>query len=618
MCGILGVVERSGQPDEAAFERAQRTLALRGPDQSGTFAQGSVRLGHQRLSIIDVTTGGRQPMVSEDGRVAVVFNGEIYNYRELRAELQGRHTFHSTSDTEVLVHGFEQWSTALCPRLDGMFAFVAFDTHAQSLLLARDPFGKKPLYYYLDPQVFVFASEPKAILTYLRGRVDFTTDPLAVQKLFAYGYVPGDHAFYQGMRRLPPSTRMQFDIRGWTLGEGVRYWNLEAIAPAAQTTEAEAVDRIDALLREATRKRLQSDVPVGVFLSGGVDSSLVAAHVAKLAPDLEAYSVIYRDEPEADESIYAQRAAASCGIRLNSFDFRRTDVSETFARMLAYMDEPLADAALIPLHFIASQSRRKVTVALSGDGGDELFAGYPKHRAQQWAQRLQGPARLVPVAVWRTLGGRNLGKYVESLRLPFAARQFVLGSGSPLPSALSSWLPDADWSTERVFGDALAWDALWQQPDTINRSLYLDCRVLLPDGYLVKSDRATMATSLELRCPLLDKALAEYAFSLPGALKMRGGELKHLLKRVAARHVDPSCIYRPKRGFGVPLDRWIREELRSVFEHYLLEVDGPCARPVVERALQRHLAGTEDRRFELLRVCVINATLANQRRLAWQ
>jgi asparagine synthase (glutamine-hydrolysing) len=343
-------------------------------------------------------------------------------------------------------------------------------------------------------------------------------------------------------------------------------------------------------------------VPVGVFLSGGVDSSLVSAYVARHAPALEAFTVAYRASPGSDESGYAMRAAAGVGIRQHLCNLEGESVLSSFLEMLEYLDEPMADAAIIPLYFVAKFAREKVTVVLSGDGGDELFAGYGKHAAQVWLERL-GPVRGALQAGKRWFRrGSAARKLAACATLPFAARQFLFGSGGPTLDEAATLMGQGDLLVGDVFEDALACDAAFRQKDVLNRSLYLDCRILLPDGYLVKADRATMANSLEMRNPLLDRALAEFAFSIPGGFKMRMGQTKRILKRLAARHVDRSCVYRRKSGFMSPLSHWTRHELRDLTEDSVAAAADLLDAGRVRRLLRDHMDGRLDARFVVLRL----------------
>jgi asparagine synthase (glutamine-hydrolysing) len=605
MCGILGLVSK--QPvDRDAFSHALDALAPRGPDQHGTLFDGPVALGHRRLSVIDLTAAGRQPMLNEDGKVAIVYNGEVYNYKDIRKQLEPRYRWMSHTDTEVLVHGYEEWGQDLVDHIEGMFAFALWDREHQRLTLARDHFGKKPLYYYQDNATFAFAWELKALLLLPAVRAHVSIDTRSLQKYLLYGYIPSPHSIFREIRKVEPSTTLQFDLSEWRIVNNRRFWPLERIEVARELAEEDVLESMDRLIEDAVVKRLQADVPVGVFLSGGVDSSLIAAYVAKHAPSVEGFTVSYRSSPGADESRYAALAARHIGMKTHLCNFEDKDVEKSFVGILDYLDEPMADAAIIPLHFISKFARERVTVVLSGDGGDELFAGYAKYRAQLWTERL-GVFSHAAAAAGKAVPATSVyHKFFRCLGLPFAARQFIFGSGAPLPDEARKLMPGAPFELETVFEDALAYDAAFGQRDVVNRSLFLDCRIQLPDWYLVKGDRATMAASLEMRNPLLDKALAEYMFRVPGAMKLKHGRSKYLLKKLAERYVDARCIYRPKRGFGVPLGRWIGGELRELFDAYLYRDNPHIDRDYVRALHDAHLAGRRDSQFTLLRVFNLN------------
>lgn len=610
MCGILGVFYRDGRPvDRERFIRALRTLERRGPDQEGVILEPGLGLGHRRLSILDLSERGRQPMGRPEGDIRVIFNGEIYNDLALRGELRGRHQFVTGTDTETLVHGYAEWGDGLLDRIEGMFAFGIHDSRNRRVLLARDHFGKKPLYYRITDGCLAFASELKALVAYFAGEWQPEVDPLSVAKFLMYGYVPSPNTIFRGVRKLQPSSWLAFDLSQWRVASEGCYWKLEEHAAARVIDEAEALEGIDLRLREGVAKRLRSDVPVGIFLSGGVDSSLVASHVAELDPRLEAFTVCYGPDGD-DERRQAEAVAKRCGIRLHCCDLVGPEVEKAFWSILDYLDEPIADPAIIPLHFVARHARERITVVLSGDGGDELFGGYGKHQVQHLLDRT------APFGAWgaRAIslarpGNRAWAKLADAAPLPFPVRQFIFQSGGPLWSELPKWMPDYKFSLEEVFADAIAWDQKFHQADAINRSLYLDCRLQLPDWYLVKGDRATMATSLEMRNPLLDKALAEFAFSIPGHLKIQGRETKALLKHLAERRVGSDVIRRPKKGFVVPLAEWMRGPVRGAFENLDSNEIAFLNVSCVHKLLRAHLNRGDDCRYELLRVAVLSRFL---------
>jgi len=607
MCGILGYISR--EPiDRENFGRALATLSFRGPDaklaKNYSVPGAEVMLGHTRLKVIDPRTAGNQPM--DNSEVSLVFNGEIYNFIELKAELASEgYSFKTRTDTEVLLAGYQRWGPGITSRIEGMFSFAVFDRGHNNLFCARDHFGKKPFYYFLDEKRFVFASELKALIEFPEIRSVLQLDNHSIMKYLVYGYVPSPGTIFENVNKLEPATSFVFDIDSWRITEKQRFWRLEEIQADTGITEEEALEGVEEHLAKAVRKRLIADVPLGVFLSGGVDSSLVAAFVAREVDDVAGFTVVYEDE-ENDEKEYAGLVSRRLGIDEHYFDFKREYVRENFLDIMDYLDEPIADAAVVPLYFIARAAREKITVALGGDGGDEVFGGYTKYRAQQYIERMGLVAPLVG-RFKRLVGSDSVyRKLLEGMSMPFYARQFFYGGGGFSPEeALEMMQSGGDVS--RVFEEAAACDSRYKQNDTINRALFLDCSIQLPDWYLVKADRATMAASLELRSPLLDKELAEYAFSLRGSLKFKGGELKYLLKKLASKYVPDEVIYRGKTGFVVPLRQWIDTVLRDDFRRVLSFDFGLFDPEAVEALVERHNAGTQHgSEFQLLRLFVIN------------
>lgn len=605
MCGILGQVNRNGEIDRDQFLAMLATLNKRGPDQFGCTLVDSIALGHRRLSIIDLSEAGKQPMYNEDGTVGIVLNGEIYNYLELKKDLLGEYKWKSQTDTEALLHGYEKYGAGIVDKIEGMFAFAILDMRKKVITLARDHFGKKPLYYYLDDDVFCFASEMKALLKNIEIKNRVHIDRLSLAKYIFYGYVPSPNTICDRIRKLEPSTVVQFHLPEWRLGAKRSFWKLEDVRVNADLSEIEVLEKTEHLIQRAVKKRLMSDVPLGVFLSGGVDSSLVTAYLSQCAPQANAFNVCYDNHPELNEARHAQTVARHLGVPLHSCHFEDSAAEKNFLEILDYMDEPMADAAIVPLYYVSKFAREKITVVLSGDGGDELFGGYEKYRAQQFIERFRGFKPLADLLKPMFPRGGPYYKLLDSFGLDFAARQFLFGGGGFLVEdareLLNQGLPD----TGLVFEEAIRYAGMFRQKDVVNKSLYLDCRVQLPDWYLVKGDRATMAASLEMRNPLLDKDLAEFAFSLNGSWKIRGRESKYILKRLAAKYVGHEPVYRSKKGFGLPLEAWIRSELRQLFGDYLrIENDYFDLRYMME-LYEEHMAGG-NHMFELLRILNFN------------
>ena len=606
MCGILGQINRTVSVEKTLFRRMLDTLEKRGPDQEGIYFDINVALGHKRLSILDLSEFGRQPMFDESGAIGIVFNGEIYNFKEVRDSLKGQYNWRSSTDTEVLINAYKELGQEVVDKIEGMFAFAVYDAKKQLLTFARDHFGKKPFYYYLDDDMFCFASELKAIITNPAIKARLRVDELSLAKYLFYGYIPSPNTIFDKIRKLEPATTFQFDILKWEIINRYQFWNLESVAIDQDILEDEILEKIDHLINKSVKKRLMSDVPLGIFLSGGCDSSLIGALLAEMAPGSDAFTVSYANSPDADETAYAKLVAQQHGMTHHACNFEDSSVEENFIAILDYLDEPMADAAIIPLYFLAKYAKGKIVVALSGDGGDEVFGGYPKYRAQYFIEKFKyfsGLARVVSPLVGP---GNKYAKIFRSVGLDFPSRQFIFGSGGFLPEDAEYLLNLNVVDTDKIFEEASAYANLFRQNEVINKSLYLDCKVQLPDWYLVKGDRAAMAASLEMRNPLLDRELAEFVFSLAGRWKIRGIEQKYILKKIAARHVDHDIIYRAKKGFGVPLADWIRHDLEHIFADFLFR-ENPYFNPAYIHSLyDDHMTGKIDRSFYLLRIFNFN------------
>lgn len=609
MCGIFGRVNRHEEINKDLFFTQLNTLTKRGPDTFGTESWGRVALGHRRLSIIDLSDNGNQPMFNESRNLAVVFNGEIYNYKTVLDKLTGTHMLTSVSDTEVLLHGYEEYGSRLVNVIEGMFAFCIYDSVKEQLFLARDHFGKKPLYYYLDENVFMFASEIKAIVAdpYIKERIEVDNNSLV--KFLYYGYIPSPNTVFKQIHKLQPSHSIIFDIATWRLIDDNVFWEPQNITIKDYSDE-NIVSTLDDLVDKAVTMRLVADVPVGIFLSGGIDSSIVAHYVSKHTSNLTSYTVCYEDNEDIDESEYARFVAERCGFKHNLIDFAAGSVLSTFREIYNYLDEPLADSAVVPLYFISKESRKDLTVVLGGDGGDELFAGYPKYAAQKfidsnsWANKIAPYLSKVPLS-------SNYKRLLSAFNYNFAIRQFIFGSGGFLPEETGGLLSKevVQQSLFQTFDDAVNYDSEYRHDDSVNRGSYLDCRLQLPDWYLVKSDRATMANSQEMRSPLLDKSLAEFAFSIHGDSKIKNGVSKYFLKKLAEKYYPKKFVYRKKRGFGVPMDKWIRSELKELFYDVCLEDTNFFNREYVNNLLELHIKEKENNSFKLLRIFSINYIL---------
>jgi asparagine synthase (glutamine-hydrolysing) len=572
MCGIVGVVgdPRGFLPER--IEAASEAMRHRGPDDVGLAVGDSIRLGFRRLAIIDLSAAGHQPMCSEDGRLSLVFNGEIYNFAELRRQLEPGYRFRSRTDFELLLHGFLEWGwPGLLRRIDGMYAFALWDASTRTLYAARDRVGKKPFFYAAPPGGLVFGSTLNALLALASSTP--AVDPVALDAYLTYQAVPAPLTIFSGVRQLPPAHELTYHQPTESL-ELRRYWDL-AFAPKGNRSEADVLDDLDALVRQAVRKRLASDVPLGAFLSGGVDSGLVVALLAQESSTATEAVVLGFDDPAFDERPYARAVARRWGIRLHEATLR-PDALTGLPEIIWHYGQPLADVSIVPTFAVARAARQFVTVVLNGDGGDEAFGGYARPVAQRAAtlyrRWLPAPVR---AGVLRALEGHDQGPLRRAWLLA-ATGQSPPVRGFTYDRALRSHRSSAHTQTfARALGgwhpDALYADA-WARAiatDNVDRALYGDFSTYLPDQLLAKMDVSTMAHSLEARSPLLDVALLEYAATIPTELRLRRYRTKYLLKRLAARYLPPSVIYRRKRGFVMPAAHWLSGELRQVADGLL-------------------------------------------------
>jgi asparagine synthase (glutamine-hydrolysing) len=616
MCGIVGFFGLGDQADLAAMTRA---LTHRGPDGEGVYidAKAGLYLGHRRLAILDIA-GGSQPMWNADRSVGIVFNGEVYNHCELRKLLEARgHVFRTShSDTEVLVHGYAEWGEKLPARLNGMFAFAIYDRARRRLFLARDRFGEKPLYYYERPGLFAFASE----LSALRQHRCFSgaIDPRALQRFFAYGYLPAPSALYQGAAKLPGGHLLTVDLA--TGAARTRcYWRFR-IEPD-ETPRDDAEDRLAEELRhlvaQAAARRLMSDVPLGVFLSGGIDSAAVLASTARHIParSIKTFTIGF-SEPSFDESD-AARETAQILTSSHAEERLNLEVAKTLIpQILTRLDEPLGDPSIIPTFLLARFARRQVTVALSGDGGDELFAGYDPFRAlapAHWYQSLVAPALHRGI---RTLADL-LPVAHRNMSLDFKLRRTLMGLSYPPALWNPVWMapvePDAmadlfhaPLHADEIYGDAIA---LWDEDprkSVVDRTLEFFTNFYLPNDILAKVDRATMMNSLEARAVFLDNDLVDFARRLPARFKYRKGERKYLLRRAMAPLLGDAILARPKKGFGMPIGAWLRDLAPPSHPLPIAGIDAAA----IDSAWAAHRAGRADHRLLLWCWMSLQASLA--------
>ena len=568
-----------------------------------------VTLGVRRLSIIDVA-GGHQPIHNEDSTVWVVQNGEIFNYRELRDQLTAAgHVFATQSDTEVLVHGYEHWGEEMVERLNGQFAFAVLDRPRGSLLLARDRMGIKPLHYAIDGDRLVFASELKALLRdpSLRQGID----PVALDEYLAYEFVPSPRSIVRGVSKLRPGHTLTWSLRDRS-ARVRRYWapELNVDGEAGSRSLDEECERLRTVLRESVRKELVSDVPLGVFLSGGIDSSAVTAMMKQLGGEVKSFSVGFA-ERSFDEAPYARLVAEHLGTEHHELTLEPSMLLGLIPRLPVLLDEPLGDASIIPTYLLSAFTRQHVKVALGGDGGDELFAGYPTLQAHRLASYyLRAPSMLRRGVVEPAV--RRLPVSRDNLSFDFRAKRFVGGAAHPVAERHQRWMGSFVSEERRallapgvqahlVEGNGLVDE--YRNLDPLNQVLMIDMRLYLENDILVKLDRASMMASLEGRVPLLNNDFVGYALSLPLSMKLRGLRSKFLLKRALRGILPERILRRPKKGFGIPVADWfrgpLREQMRDVLAADRIRREGFFDPAAVQRLIGEHLAGRRDNRKQL-------------------
>jgi asparagine synthase (glutamine-hydrolysing) len=598
MCGIAGVYNRTGGPvPPDLLRRMSDAIAHRGPDGEGQYADGPVGLANRRLAIIDPHPEGDQPMSDATGQFVITYNGEVYNFRELRRELESRgHRFRSSGDTEVVLRAYEEWGEEFAGRLDGMFALAVWDARTATVLLARDRIGKKPLFYSVQDGRMTFGSEIKALLAcpWIRPEPDLAR----VAELFAFGYVPHPRTLYEGIEQVPPACVVSYGPDG--IARTRRYW--DATPPAGRSaTSSPDTTRIATLLSQATERRMVADVPLGALLSGGIDSSLVVGLMARAgAEPVRTFSVGFADDSSYDERAYAKVVAQRFGTQHMEFVVR-PDAVALLDRLLWHHDQPFADSSAIPTYLVCQLAREHVTVVLNGDGGDEVFGGYDRFVAAALAERLpraaarlgRRAARLLPVNAGYYSPRRRLERFTELAELPAPDRyQSWVGvmnrdllEGALAPLGPAARIDRAEMSTEAGYERAAA-------APTLDQILYVNFVTYLPDDLAVKMDRMSMAHSLEARSPFLDTALIEYMATIPAARKVGLRRLKPLLRHSLKPLLPKEIWNRRKHGFGVPVGRWFREgELRTVFEDEVLAPGARCAEILDPEVVRRLWAG---------------------------
>ncbi len=621
MCGIVGFSDPGSNADKI-IGAMSRELVHRGPDGKGAYIGNDIALGHRRLAIID-PVGGAQPRIDEHTGDALVFNGEIYGYKKLADELRAAGVdLRDQSDTEVLFWMLRQHGVrGALDRIDGMFAFAFFDGKSGRLFLARDRFGEKPLFYGVRNGKLVFASEIKALRRHPLFRQS-CLDRKAVYRYLSFEYLPGESTGFEDIAKLRPGHLLTFNS-GNEVSEP--YWrpNYGGMNPAIDETQA--IDRLDSLLDSSVRRRLIADVPLGMFLSGGIDSSLIAVMAARHSSSITAYTV---KMPEAsyDETPHAVAVAKHCGISHEVVELTNADVIRAFEAVSGNIDEPLADYSLLPTYMVCQAARRGMTVALGGDGGDELFAGYSTFKARRFSAIM---ARLPQML------GSALRWGIDRLPISdgYMSMKFVLGHVSQGFGAnidhqpylwmapfvrddkLKLWRRDALPSAVDSFAPIEEWISYGAPSNPVERLLYLFTVTYLPEDILAKVDRASMMNSLEVRAPFLDRAFAEFAMSLPPKWKIRGSETKYLLKKLAARHLPREEVYRPKHGFGLPLSDLLRGPMHKTVSEVLLDHANPVAnwfeKGRIEDYLREHKERKRDHRKKIWTLYILFRTALN-------
>jgi asparagine synthase (glutamine-hydrolysing) len=613
MCGICGVLNLDGQPvDEAVGQRMMDLLWHRGPDDSGRLLlqaptghmSPSIFLGHRRLKIIDLSEAARQPLANEDGTILVVFNGEIYNFLDLRCELEQRgHVFRSWSDTETIVHAYEAFGDDFLTHLDGMFAFALWDGRDQRLILARDRSGKKPLFYAFDGRQLTFASEIKAILTcpWVKRRLAEEHLP----ELLTFGYVPTPMTLFHGIFQVPPASYVVIDRHG--LKGPIGYWRIP-LSPTSNghsPSAPQAAQRVRELLTAAVRRRLISDVPLGALLSGGLDSSIVVGLMSQLMREpVRTFTIGMADDPSFDERPYAEAAARHFKTDHTEFVVK-TDAVALMERLIWHHDQPFGDSSAIPTYLVSKLARQQVTVVLNGDGGDEVFAGYERFLGALVAQRV--PAWMAPLgrAMAHCLP-RQAGYYSVRRRV----ERFLEHAAASPEERYLGWVTYCHWSTlkgllrsdltaslepQTLQTRFLRCDGADERLPLLHRLLQVNFMTYLPDDLHVKMDRLSMANALETRSPMLDTALTEYVASLPPRLKIHRTQLKYVLRLACGDLLPPALRNRKKHGFGVPLAHWFRHQLRGYVEETLLSPQARlrvyCNQELIRTLFREHAAG---------------------------
>ena len=605
MCGIAGFM---GKGDAEVLRRMNTVLAHRGPDASGVWQGDDIGLAHTRLSIIDLSTGASQPMSDISGRYHLAFNGEIYNFKALRKELEGSYSFSTHSDTEVILAAYAKWGSTCFSRFEGMFAIALYDSERKELILARDPLGKKPLYWAKAGDTFVFASEIKGLL--LHPDASRTLDPRSLAHYLAREYVPTPRSIFKGVQKVMPGTLVRL-CTGFTTEE--IFWKPESAAPHRPFSEQEALEKFDVMLGQAVEKRLIADVPLGVFLSGGIDSSTIA-YYAKQSGPVKTFSIGFNDS-SFDESDAARAVAEHLGTEHHHAVCSDEEMLSLVSKIPDVFDEPVADASVLPTLLLSRFARQSVTVALGGDGADELLLGYPTSKAEVFARRYSHVPSFMREALKTSAGLLPSSRGYFSF--DFKAKKFLNDFHDDPSTRHMQWLgsfredelqkllmPEYQGTASGLIGETVnTWSGEYHSDDAGNQLSHLYLRTYCMDDVLVKVDRASMHYGLEVRTPFLDKDLVSFTLSLPSSLKYRNGTGKYLLRKLMKERLPADILARPKHGFAPPTSHWLsgplREMMTDLFSPSYLASQGIFSPVEIEHLMSEHLSESHDHRKKL-------------------
>lgn len=605
MCGIAGILySEKKKPSAEKMKLMGQKMKFRGPDDGGIYTADHIGLVHRRLAIRDLTSAGKCPMSTNEGQITVIFNGEIYNWRELRKTLKNKgYKFSSESDTEVLLQGYNEWGESIVEHLQGMFTFAIWDKNSDTLFIGRDRAGEKPLYYYITNEVFAFASNPQALLTL---ELDFNIDPVGLTCFLSHSFIPASHTAWSEIKILPPAHTLK--IKPSTKPEFKQYWDFPELPPVKKKW-VHCIKEIEQSLDDSVLRCLDADVPVGCFLSGGVDSSLITALAAKHRPDIKAFSLGFKDE-NFSELKYSKQVADHLNIQHNVVKIDENDVINCLPHLVSQFGQPFGDASAVPTYLLAEFARSEVKVALSGDGADELFGGYWRMQAGVYASRY---AKFIPYGIrkkiipWLSAKLGGVGNRLNALNNLSLAPP---GGGY---NNSQSWFeqleeiagPELSEAVDANIVSLRVREVFRKDSSIVQRLSYDDFTVQLPDAYLTKVDVASMAASLEVRAPFLYQDLMEKAWVLPDRTKLRFGKRKVLLKELATRYIPAEVIYRPKMGFSMPIGKWFKGRLgdytASLYQNSKAEEYGLISKNMLQKTLSKHLqSGSETNRLWLL------------------